>query len=74
MLIDIHERRPDGAPGRLVETVERQPKSMKRGHHDWVLFDGEWFPVLTGVRNFICVPAERLSAVKIRAVPGRMPK
>lgn len=61
MLIDVHERRPDGSPGHLFTTVEREPEYRKRTRRDWVQFDNEWFPVLTGVRPFICVPPERLA-------------
>lgn len=62
MLIDIHERRIDGTPGFLWDTVDRQPIRKAKG--DWVVFDGEEFPVLTGVRPMICVPAWRLALSK----------
>ncbi len=72
MLIDVHERLPDGRPGKLFTTVEREPKFRKSTQTDWVKFGEESYPVLTGVRNFIVVPPEKLASVKqVIAVPLR---
>jgi hypothetical protein len=61
MQYDIHERRPDGGVGRLLDTIDRQPEQRKTGQ--FVEFDGESFPVLTGIRNFIIVTTERWARV-----------
>lgn len=58
---DIHERRPDGSVGRLLDTIERQPERRKTG--SFVEFDGEMHLVLTGFRNFIIVTTERWTRV-----------
>lgn len=70
MLIDVHERRPDGTPGPLFTTVEREPKFRKSTQTEWVTFGMESYPVLTGVRNFIVVPREKLDDMRqVMAVP-----
>lgn len=72
MIIDVHERRPDGSPGSLFASVERDPKWSKRTRSNWIEFAGEDYPVLTGLRDFIVVPAEKLAHVRhIMAVPLR---
>lgn len=58
---DIHERRPDGGVGRLLDTIDRQAEHHKTGA--FVEFDGEMHLVLTGIRNFIIVTTERWSRV-----------
>lgn len=64
MLIDIHEVRPDGGIGRLFDTIDRIPETRKTGA--WIEFDGESFPVKTGIRNFIVLTTERLKDVERR--------
>jgi hypothetical protein len=69
MNYDIHERRPDGGVGRLLDTIDRQPEHRKTGQ--FVEFDGEMHKVLTGIRNFIIVTTEcwaRVSAANWRKV------
>ena len=61
MQFDIHERREDGAVGRLLDVIERQPEHRKSGQ--FVEFDGEMHKVMTGIRNFIIVTAERWARV-----------
>lgn len=58
---DIHERRPDGGVGRLLDVIDRQPEHLVNGQ--FVEFDGDMFPVLTGIRNFILVTTERWARV-----------
>ncbi|KAB0489740.1 hypothetical protein [Pseudomonas vancouverensis] len=57
MQYDIHERREDGGVGRLLDVIDRQPEHHSNGQ--FVEFDGDLFPVLTGLRDFIIVPATR---------------
>lgn len=64
MLIDIHERRTDGGLGRLFDTIDRVPETRKTGA--WVEFDGESFPVMTGIRNFIVLTTDRLQEIELR--------
>ena len=59
--IDIHERRPDGAVGKLLDTIDRVPEIRKAGQ--FVEFDGEMHKVMTGIRNFIIVTTERWARV-----------
>jgi hypothetical protein len=59
--IDVHERRSDGAVGKLLDVIDRQPEHRKTG--SFVEFDGEMHPVLTGIRNFIIVTTERWARV-----------
>jgi hypothetical protein len=59
--IDVHERRPDGAVGKLLDVIDRQPEHRKTG--SFVEFDGEMHQVLTGIRNFIIVTTERWARV-----------
>ncbi len=59
--IDVHERRPDGAVGKLLDVIDRQPEYRKAGQ--FVEFDGEMHKVLTGIRNFIIVTTERWARV-----------
>lgn len=53
----IHERRADGGVGRLLDVIDRTPETRKTGL--FIEFDGEMFPVLTGISNFITVTTER---------------
>lgn len=62
MLIDVHEIKVGGGIGRLVEAIDRIPEQRKTGL--WVEFDGESFPVKTGIRNFIVLTTERLEQIK----------
>ncbi|MFJ2456380.1 hypothetical protein ACIOWK_32550 [Pseudomonas protegens] len=64
MLIDIHEVRLDGGLGRLYDAIDRIPEQRRSGL--WVEFDGESFPVKTGIRNFIVLTTERLQEVELR--------
>jgi len=50
---DVHERREDGSVGKLLDVIDRLPERRKTGL--FIEFDGEMFPVLTGIRNFITV-------------------
>ncbi|WP_265532545.1 hypothetical protein [Pseudomonas saponiphila] len=51
--------------GRNVHrSVDRIPETRKTG--SWVEFDGESFPVKTGIRNFIVLTTERLKDVERR--------
>lgn len=73
MIISVHESRPDGSPGPLFTTVEREPKYRKSTRRDWVMFDGDWFPVITGFdSSMIVVPADRLEMAKIIEKGGRV--
>ena len=54
---DIHEKREDGSVGKLLDVIDRVPERRKSGL--FIEFDGEMFPVLTGIRNFITVTTER---------------
>lgn len=58
---DIHERRPDGGVGRLLDTIDRVPDIRKTD--SFVEFDGEMHKVMTGIRNFIIVTQERWARV-----------
>jgi len=58
---DIHERREDGAVGKLLDVIDRQPEHRKTGQ--FVEFDGEMHKVMTGIRNFIIVTQERWARV-----------
>lgn len=58
---DIHERREDGAVGKLLDVIDRQPEHRKSGQ--FVEFDGEMHKVMTGIRNFIIVTTERWARV-----------
>jgi hypothetical protein len=73
MLIDIHVRNADGSPGRLYDTVDREPN---RNHRNaiWATYAGEEWPVLTGVRAFIVVPQEKLDQIKRRTDKGARSK
>jgi hypothetical protein len=53
---DIHERRADGKPGKLLDTIDRHPEHRK--NDTYIEFDGEMHKVMTGTRNFIIVTAE----------------
>ncbi|MBC2660113.1 hypothetical protein H7A76_32190 [Pseudomonas sp. MSSRFD41] len=64
MLIDVHEIRVGGGIGRLFEAIDRIPEQRKTGI--WVEFDGESFPVKTGIRNFIALTSERLQEIECR--------
>jgi len=59
--IDVHERRPDGAVGKLLDVIDRQPEIHQSG--TYVEFDGELHKVFTGIRNFIIVTQERWARV-----------
>ena len=62
MLIHVHESRPDGTPGKLFSVIDREPRRKKNTIQEWITYDGEDFPVLTGAfGNFILVSAERLA-------------
>ena len=75
MIIQIHESRPDGTPGPLFTTVEREPQYRKSTRRDWVQFDGDWFPIITGFDcAMIVVPADRLEMAKIIEKPRRAAK
>ena len=58
---DIHERREDGAVGKLLDTIDRVPDIRKTD--SFVEFDGEMHKVMTGIRNFIIVTQERWARV-----------
>jgi hypothetical protein len=58
---DVHERRQDGAVGKLLDVIDRQPEQRKAGQ--FVEFDGEMHKVMTGIRNFIIVTTERWARV-----------
>lgn len=62
MLVDIHIRNADGSPGRLFDTVLREPIERKTGL--WIVFDREMYKVLTGVRAMIVVPEYRVQHLK----------
>lgn len=61
MQYDVHEQHPDGRPGKLLDVIDRQPEHRKSGQ--FVEFDGEMHKVMTGIRNFIVVTAERWARV-----------
>ena len=61
MQFDIHEQNADGRPGKLLDTIDRQPEHRKTGQ--FVEFDGEMHKVMTGIRNFIIVTTERWARV-----------
>ncbi|PUA41497.1 hypothetical protein C5U62_31515 [Pseudomonas protegens] len=60
MFIDIHERREDGGIGRLFDTIDIDQMLEGGRTTHWIEFDGESFPVMTGIRHFIALPIERL--------------
>ncbi|AIC20631.1 hypothetical protein EY04_17485 [Pseudomonas chlororaphis] len=64
MQYDIHEKRQDGGVGRLLDVIDRTPERRQTGL--FVEFDGEFHPVLTGIRNFIVLTAERWEMMKRR--------
>jgi hypothetical protein len=72
MQFDIHERRIDGGVGRLFDVIERVPEHRKAGL--FVEFDGEMHPVLTGIRNFIVLTAERWEQMKSRHLVKKSPR
>lgn len=72
MQFDIHERRIDGGVGRLFDVIDRVPEPRKGGH--WIDFDGEKFPVLTGIRNFIVLTTERWEQMKNRQRVKKTPR
>jgi hypothetical protein len=70
MLVDVHLRKEDGTPGKLFDTIDREPS---RNHRNaiWITFDGEDWPVLTGVRPFIVIPEHRLTGIREVKKAGR---
>ena len=69
MQYDIHEQNPAGGPGKLLDTIDRQPEHRKTD--SFVEFDGEMHKVMTGIRNFIIVTHEcwaRVSAAAWRKI------
>lgn len=69
---DIHERRPDGSVGRLLDVIDRIP-TLRKGR-EWIEFDGELHPVITGVRNFIVLTADRWEQMKGRQRVKKSPR
>lgn len=61
MQIDLHAKNDDGAPGKLLDVIDRVPDIRKTD--SFVEFDGEMHKVLTGIRNFIIVTQERWARV-----------
>jgi len=61
MQVDLHAENPDGRPGKLLDTIDRQPEHRKTGQ--FVEFDCEMHKVMTGIRNFIIVTQERWARV-----------
>ncbi|WP_448647138.1 hypothetical protein [Pseudomonas mohnii] len=61
MQYDVHAKNDDGAPGKLLDVIDRQPEHRKTGQ--FVEFDGEMHKVMTGIRNFIIVTQERWARV-----------
>lgn len=54
MLIDIHDIRPDGRVGRLIDTID-VPRTFART----IRIDGREWKLLTGAaRNFVCIPED----------------
>ena len=56
MLIDIHERRPDGRPGRYIGATDLEPVRGAKTPNAVVVYAGQEYRVLTGVRPFIVIP------------------
>jgi hypothetical protein len=69
MLVDIHIRNDNGTPGKLYDTVEREPIERKTGQ--WVVFDQVHYKVLTGVRPFIVIPPSALMGIREVKKAGR---
>ena len=65
MQIDLHAKNDDGAPGKLLDVIDRVPEHRKTGQ--FVEFDGEMHKVMTGIRNFIIVTQERWARVSAAA-------
>lgn len=56
MLIDIYERRPDGRPGRYIGATDLEPVRGAKTPNAVVVYAGQEYRVLTGVRPFIVIP------------------
>lgn len=56
MLIDLHERRPDGGPGRYLGARDLVPVRGAKTPNAVVVYAGQEYRVLSGVRPFIVVP------------------
>jgi hypothetical protein len=72
MQIDVHHRCADGRVGALFACIECEP--IRYEYKVLVEFDGKQFQVLTGVRDFISVPTERLDEIKNRKVVKKSPR
>lgn len=72
MIISIHESKPGGKVGGLLATIEREPQYRKSIGRDCIMFDGDWFPVITICGGFmITMPASRFDGAKVMEVPMR---